>query len=178
MLSFNFTPPTSDAFWDAVGVFQTTTTAYTDSGTYAAASYSLGGFGLGVLGPNKLPSDIFGFMSPLLANLNSSGIPYNLSISSFKKFRDAFVPISAFSAENGDIELPGLPGPSRLVPRLDTGTAAKLLQLTRKFAETGGGISDVPLRPTLAVAGHPDNAVLPAWRKAERSFLFGLYVFY
>ncbi|KAF7333170.1 Fad binding domain protein [Mycena venus] len=63
---------------------------------------------------------------------------------------------------------------SRLLPRSlwEDPEQLKSLQSTiRSIVEEGTTAVDFIQRPTLEVAGNPDNAVLPAWRNTERHFV-------
>ncbi|KAJ7203788.1 hypothetical protein GGX14DRAFT_142780 [Mycena pura] len=46
-----------------------------------------------------------------------------------------------------------------------------MTRVIRDIIEDGGISFDVAVRPSMQVAGNPNNAVLPAWREAERLFI-------
>lgn len=69
----------------------------------------------------------------------------------------------------------------RLLPRTlwtSPGGLNKLTSTIRTMVDDGVNAFDIAIRPTAKAAGNPHNAVLPAWRDAERTFNPTLLVFF
>ncbi|TFK32904.1 FAD binding domain protein [Crucibulum laeve] len=162
-----------DLYWDSISVFQDHTPVFTDGNSYAAAFYDKSTFTLSMFAVNNSRSGFLQLVKPITSRLNVIGISFNLSVSPFTDLRSAFLNLFG-DTQSRDIYASNSIGvtTTRLLPRLQsTEIALKIKQLTRKLANAGGSVVDLPLRPTLKIAGNPENAVLPAWRNSERHFI-------
>jgi hypothetical protein len=129
-------------------------------GAYAYAFYETGYFQLDpFFGPELTADQVNTAIAPLLAKLESLGIAYTTTTTTYSNFRDAFY--GQFAPINTGLYSFG----GRLIPEsVITQNASAFSSAVQTIAAGGASIIEVGLAPTLEVAGYPGNSVLPAWR--------------
>ncbi|KAL0565738.1 hypothetical protein V5O48_016281 [Marasmius crinis-equi] len=170
--SINFTSEgiTQETFWQAIDAYQASTPSLTDAKLWAIAQYSPAFFSLNpVFAVNKTGSEVSAILRPLLDTLDNLGVNYATAVNSYKGYLEAYDSLSFLKAFTiGDILIG-----SRLLPRSlweDENKLKNLQKTLRTLVESGAIAFEFVQRPTLEVAGNPQNAVLPAWRNTERHF--------
>ncbi|KAF5347957.1 hypothetical protein D9756_010213 [Leucocoprinus leucothites] len=171
LISFSTGPNvTLDLFWEGVNFYQANTPKYTDAGGASYAFYSSGVFNLSPLFlPNGTSAQVTELLDPFIKKLTDLGIPHNVTIQSFPGLLPAYLglfPASLFGV--GTMLFGG-----RLLPRSlweNPESLNKLTSTIRTMVDDGVNAFDIAIRPTMKAAGNPHNAVLPAWRDAERTF--------
>ncbi|KAF7378506.1 Fad binding domain protein [Mycena sanguinolenta] len=171
--SINFTSEgiSQNTHWKAIDAYQASTPALTDAKVWGMAQYTAGTFMLNpVFGVNKSSSEVTALIQPLLDTLDNLGINYVTATSTYSGYLDAYNTLAFLKDFTVAADI--LVG-SRLLPRSlwENPVTLKRLQRTiRNILNQRTAAVDVILSPTLKVAGNPNNAVLPAWRNAERHF--------
>jgi hypothetical protein len=120
--------------------------------------------------PNLTSAAAALLVQPLLASLDALNIKYTSSLVTHLGFLNA----SQSMASVADYRVGVWHFGGRLLPGslwADPQSFAQMTRAIRDIMEDGGIAFDVAVRPSLKVAGNPDNAVLPAWREAERLFI-------
>ncbi|KAG9218411.1 hypothetical protein CCMSSC00406_0007988 [Pleurotus cornucopiae] len=158
-----------DTFWKAIAAYQRNTPRLTDAKVFSFAVYSLAGFSLDpVFAPGLTVDEVNALLKPFIDDLNELGIQYMHSVSNHPGYLAAFSSVPAFQgAEIANFQIG-----NRLLPRRlweDESSFEDLMNTLKSIANQGGALLDIAVRPTLEVAGYPDNAILPAWRNAERT---------
>ncbi|KAF5353331.1 hypothetical protein D9756_007823 [Leucocoprinus leucothites] len=171
LVSFSTGPNvTLDLFWEGVDFYQASTPRFTDAGGVSYTSYSSGNFNLSPLFlPNGTSAQVAELLDPLLKKLTDLGIPHNVMIQSFPGLLPAYLGFFPPSLSRVGVMLFG----GRLLPRRlweNPDSLNKLTSTIRKMIDDGVYAFDIAIRPTTKAAGDPHNAVLPAWRDAERMF--------
>ncbi|TFK40206.1 FAD binding domain protein [Crucibulum laeve] len=151
-LSFTSSNISADTFWEAIS---------------AKDLFALGP----VFAPGLDKAAVLGLTKPLRTKLNALCINYTFSTTSYSNIRSATL---AADAMVGELQVSIYQFGGRLLPRSlweSNDTLASLLGVLKGIVDDGASILDVAIRPTLDAAGHPHNAVLPAWRESERLLL-------
>ncbi|KAJ6463868.1 hypothetical protein DFH09DRAFT_1226669 [Mycena vulgaris] len=170
--SINFTSEgiSQDTYWQAIDAYQASTPALTDAKVWAMAQYTAATFTLNpVFGVNKSSSEVSALIHPFLDTLDNLGVRYVTATNTYSGYLEGYNTLTFLK----DFTVADILVGSRLLPRSlwENPERLKSLQSTiRGILEGGTAAVDFILRPTLQVAGNPDNAVLPAWRNAERHF--------
>ncbi|KAL0564320.1 hypothetical protein V5O48_017727 [Marasmius crinis-equi] len=171
--SINFTADglTQDKFWEAIDAYQVTTPNFTDAKMFTLAQYTNESFKMyPMFAPNKTTAELSSIIRPFLDTLDRLGVNYTTAADTYDGYLQAYNSVGMWRTFPIASGLAG----SRLLPRSlwEDQTKLSTLQKTiRGIVDGGGAAFDFSVRPTLAVSGNPDNAVLPAWRDAERLFL-------
>ncbi|KAL0574023.1 hypothetical protein V5O48_007926 [Marasmius crinis-equi] len=172
LASINFTSEgiSQDTYWEAIDAYQATTPNFTAAGAFALTQYNNGNFSLYPLwATNKTVAETQALLRPILDTLDRLKINYTTAADLFDGYVQAYNSVSMWQ----DFPIAsGLTG-SRLLPHSlweDETKLSTLKKTIRGIVDGGGNAFDFSYRPTLAAAGNPDNAVLPAWRDAERLF--------
>ncbi|KAI0392954.1 hypothetical protein F5Y17DRAFT_467215 [Xylariaceae sp. FL0594] len=169
-LTFDNQTVGTDAFWDAVGLFNSRLPGILASGnTTIAYSLANNAFGIyNIAADDRSAEQVRAMLGPFLADLESRGIPYNCtthqSTTFLQHLRRDYGPFP-----DGPFTTSGILG-GRLVPRsvlLDRKGNKDLTQILR---DTASGADYAILMQSLDVGSTPvspvsSNAVLPAWRK-------------
>ncbi|KAK8018590.1 hypothetical protein PG991_007780 [Apiospora marii] len=167
-ITFNNVTAGSDAFWNAVGLFNERLPAMVDAGgntiaySLTASSFSI----YNLVAPGKDSAQVQALLDPFLQDLERLGVPYNVSTHQSANYlaqlRRDYGPFP-----NGPFMTSGLLS-SRLVPRDVVIEPKSNAALTEKLRDTASGSEYVILMQALNASGPPvaDNAVLPAWRTA------------
>ncbi|KAF9262471.1 FAD-binding domain-containing protein [Marasmius fiardii PR-910] len=171
--SLNFTSKgiTQDKFWKALDAYQATTPKLTDAGLWAGAHYSTEYFVMYPLfGIDKTPAELSALLQPLVDTLIKLGVNYTSNIKSFDTYFDGW-------ASNGFLEK-FKPGKavfgSRLLPRSiweDEQSFESFTAATRSILLNEPGVTTVFELIQKLPPDEGQNAVLPAWREAERHFM-------
>jgi hypothetical protein len=161
----------SETFWAGINAFHASTPSYTAVGGFALTTYTKDMFSLMPLAfPNLTSTAAALLVQPLLASLDALNIKYTSSLVMHLGFLNA----SQSMASVADYRVGVWHFGGRLLPGslwADPQSFARMTRAIRNIIEDGGIAFDVAVRPSLKAAGYPDNAVLPAWRKAERLFI-------
>ncbi|KAJ6467330.1 hypothetical protein C8R45DRAFT_1019750 [Mycena sanguinolenta] len=171
--SINFTSEgiSQDTYWQAIDAYQASTPALTDAKVWGMAQYTAATFTLNpVFGVNKSSSEVTALIQPLLDTLDNLGVNYVSATNTYSGYLDAYNTLTFLK----DFKVADILVGSRLLPRSlweDLETLHSLQSTIRSILEGGTAVVDFILRPTLEVAGNPNNAVLPAWRNTERHFV-------
>ncbi|KAL0064421.1 hypothetical protein AAF712_008585 [Marasmius tenuissimus] len=138
-----------DTWWKAIDAYQASTPALTDAKVFGIAVYDNTFFKLNpVFAVNKSASEVSTLLQPLLATLDGLKIKYKTAVNTYDGYLEAYNTLTFLI----DFKIADYIFGSRLLPR--------------QIAEGGGLIHEFIQR---AIGpGKPDNAVLPAWREAER----------
>ncbi|KAJ6449943.1 hypothetical protein C8R45DRAFT_1044163 [Mycena sanguinolenta] len=170
--SINFTSDgiSQDTYWQAINAYQASTPALTDAKVWGMAQYTTGTFTLDpVFGVNKSSSEVTALIQPLLDTLDNLGVNYVTATNTYGGYLEGYNTLTFLK----DFPVADILVGSRLLPRSlweNPGTLNSLQSTIRSIVEAGTAAVDFILRPTLEIAGNPNNAVLPAWRNTERHF--------
>ncbi|KAG7094810.1 hypothetical protein E1B28_005623 [Marasmius oreades] len=171
--SLNFTSGdnTQELFWQALDVYQASTPNFTNAKIWGIAQYTADFFSLyPITAVNKTPGEVSTLLQPLLDSLDQLGVKYTSAAQSYSGYINAYTSVSFIM----NFPVANIFLGSRLLPRSlweDEERLKSVQTSVRSILEGGAGVIDFLLRATLDVAGDPSNAVLPAWREAERHFL-------
>lgn len=158
----------ADTFWAGINTYHASTPAYTAAGGFAIATYTTEMFSLSPLVfPNLSSTDAALLIQPFLKTLDALKIKYTHSLVTHPGFLSASQSLASISVGTGQFGGRLLPGSLWK----DPGSFARMTRVIRDIIEDGGSCFDVALHPSIEVAGNPNNAVLPAWRDAERLFI-------
>ncbi|KAF9262226.1 FAD-binding domain-containing protein [Marasmius fiardii PR-910] len=172
--SVNFTSNGIDeeVFWQALDAYQASTPNFTDAKIWGVAQYSTDGFSLyPVFAVNKTTQEVSALLQPFLSTLDGLGVQYVTGLESYDRYVDAYTSIGMFV----DFAVANVIMGSRLLPRSlfeDRESLNEVSRTVRSLLEGGTAVFEFIMRATSEVAGNPQNAVLPAWRDAERHFVF------
>lgn len=151
----------SDAkFWEFIDFYHTKVIEYTGMGAYAYAFYQTRYFQLKpFFAPELTAKQVNAAIAPLLAKLDSLGMPYTTKTVEYPNFRDAF--FAEFDPINTGLFSFG----GRLIPgSVLTNNATAFSKTLKQIADGGAAIIEAGMSPSDAVSGNPGNSVLPAWR--------------
>ncbi|KAF7343032.1 FAD binding domain protein [Mycena venus] len=161
----------TETFWAGINAYHASTLSYTAAGGFALAGYTTTWFRLKPLAlPGLTPSAAALLLQPLLTRLDTLGIEYTSSVTTHPGFLNASQSVGTL--EDYGVGMWHFGG--RLLPGslwADPDAFRHMTSVIRDIIEDGGIAFDVAIRPSLEVAGNPDNAVLPAWRDTERLFI-------
>ncbi|KIJ34200.1 hypothetical protein M422DRAFT_182349 [Sphaerobolus stellatus SS14] len=137
-------------------------------GTYAMAVYGSASFELEpVFVPNATIEQVQNLIKPFLSNLTAFGINYTFSISSHPTFQIAFDSVPEYVDLTVGIYNFG----GRILPKSlwgDPGSFNRTMAVLRGIADNGGTLMDLTLSPSIKLNSAPPNAVLLAWRTAQK----------
>ncbi|KAJ8073818.1 hypothetical protein PM082_012096 [Marasmius tenuissimus] len=108
---------------------------------------------------------------PFLDELKDLEVPYDLTISPGASYLDVLGALAAIMPNVGDSLVA-----SRLLPQSiwDNENSTTVLDATREIVESGLRVSELSFKLPTRLPGDPQNAVLPAWREAQRLVFPGL----
>lgn len=152
-----------EKWYEALDVIHQLTSSYTDRGAFSVNVYFTGSFSLGpFFGLGLTKADTVEILQPLVDKLEDLGLPYTYNMTEFPGYKSAFD--SSFDYIQVGIAQYG----GRIIPRsVVKNQREEFNKAVRSIIDGGSLIFEVAARPTLEVAGYPDNAVLPAWRDNE-----------
>ncbi|KAF5361379.1 hypothetical protein D9758_006192 [Tetrapyrgos nigripes] len=168
--SLNFTIEGIDqeTFWKAIDAYQASTPTLTDTKIFSIAVYTKQTFSLNpVFAVDKSASEVSTLLQPLTNTLDDLGVEYEIAVNTYDGYLDAYNTITFLREFKVGDNIFG----SRLLPRLiweDKDKLKELQDTITQILEDGAIVQDFSLRAT--GPGNSDNAVLPAWRDAERHF--------
>ncbi|KAL0564620.1 hypothetical protein V5O48_017423 [Marasmius crinis-equi] len=171
--SINFTADglAQDKYWEAIDAYQGTTPNFTDARMFTLAQYTDDSFKLyPIFAPNKTTAETSALIQPFLNTLDRLGVNYTTAADMYDGYLPAYDSVGMWQEFPIAIGVTG----SRILPRSlweDQTKLSTLKKTIRGIVDGGGAAFDFSIRPTLATSGNPQNAVLPAWRNAERLFL-------
>ncbi|KAG7096002.1 hypothetical protein E1B28_006684 [Marasmius oreades] len=174
-LNFTSTGITPDVYWQAINAYQALIPGLSDSGLFVMANYSTTLFNLSpIFAPNKSVSEVTTLFQPLVDSLQNLGINYTSTIDLYPNYLEAYKAMDAWKEEN--LPVANIVQGGRLIPRAlwnDNSTFSAWKDVVRNLTERSDSdwSHEMILRPTLQISGHPENAVLPAWREAQTMFL-------
>ncbi|KAG7094812.1 hypothetical protein E1B28_005625 [Marasmius oreades] len=175
--SLNFTSEdnTQDVFWQALNAYQASTLNLTDYEVFGIARYTSKLFSLyPIFAVNKTSEELSALLKPLLNTLDGLGVKYVSAVQSYPGYIEAYSSISFLT----NFPVADALMSSRLLPRSlweDVETLKNVQKTIRAIVDNPGvNIFENVMKAIPEAAGYPQNAVLPAWRKAERHFVFSL----
>ncbi|KAJ7347187.1 hypothetical protein DFH08DRAFT_936796 [Mycena albidolilacea] len=174
--SINFTSEgiSQDTYWQAIDAYQASTPNLTNAKVWGMARYTAATFMLDpVFGVNKSSAEVSALIHPFLDILDNLGVNYMTATNTYSGYLEGYNTLTFLK----DFTVADILVGSRLLPRSlweDPEKLGSLQNTIRSILEGGTAAVDFILRPTLQVAGNPDNAVLPAWRNSERHFAVAL----
>ena len=171
-LDFSGVP--SENHWQAIAAYNAITPNLTNSKAFILALYDNTSFSMKPLVVlNKTETELNNTIRPFLDSLDDLNIQYSLSVHSGLRYIDALGIIGEIFHTVGDLLLG-----SRMLPRslwANESGIASVLDVSRKIAEAGLLVNDFSFKlPTQPNARDTRNAVLPAWREAQRLVLAAL----
>lgn len=159
----NGTVGDKEKWYEALDFVHRLTPSYTDLGAFSVNVYFTGSFSLGpFFGPGLTVPETDAILKPLVDKLKELGLPYNYQMKQYPGYK------AAFDATFDYIQVGIAQYGGRIIPR--STVVAKRDEFNnaiRSIIDGGSLIFEVAARPTLEVAGYPDNSVLPAWRDNE-----------
>ncbi|KAL0069621.1 hypothetical protein AAF712_003279 [Marasmius tenuissimus] len=162
--SLDFSENRSEAYWQAIAAYNAIIPDLTNAQTTVLAFYDNDTFGINpMVAINQTEQELTATIRPFLDSLDKLGIQYNFSTRSVPRYLDVLGFLADVIPTVGDLLIA-----SRLLPRSlwdnETGIAS-VLNASREIVEGGVSVTDLSFKlPT----DHPQNAVLPAWRLAQR----------
>ncbi|KAG7094813.1 hypothetical protein E1B28_005626 [Marasmius oreades] len=174
--SVNFTlgDNTQDLYWKAIDAYQASTPDIMQGGAWAIAVYNNVSFSLfPVFGVNLTVQEVAAILRSLLHTLDSLGVHYTTATQTFPGYLDALNSVQFLA----NFQVANVLIGSRLLPRSlwkTNETIGNVQSTIRSIVDGGASVFDITMKATLRNAGDPVNAVLPAWRDAERHFIFTL----
>ena len=168
ILQFSSQGISQDTYWNIISTYLSITPSFPPANTFAFAIFSNASFYVPMFAVNRTTTDIDNLLRPLTSALDQQGIKFVTSATTFPTYLEAFSSVAIFqNSPVGTFQIG-----NRLLPVSlwkDNSSLATLVDVLRGVADNGGGLLDVTVQPSLAVAGYPDNAVLPAWRDTLHS---------
>ncbi len=156
-------------YWQGIAAFLTESPIYTNAGAYYVNSFDNTLFQVLVLFPRKTPEEVALLAQPWLGELKVLGITPDISeILQHPTVRKATAVVSEVSG--GEILVGISLFGARILPtRLcESGESLSGLFTTLQgIADDGGQFINVGIKPTLEVAGNPNNAVFPPFRTMQ-----------
>ncbi|KAK7044066.1 hypothetical protein VNI00_007782 [Paramarasmius palmivorus] len=163
-----------DDYWDAVRNYSAITPTFSDSKVWSIATITNTTFTMNAMvAVNKTTGEVATLIEPIRQTLDDSGIRSNLTIQTFNSYLDTWDAVPFFAV----IEVADALWGSRLMPPSiweDEISFQKYINTVRTMVNTGVGVLDMVIAPSLEVAGFPSNAVHPAWREISHMLLFSL----
>lgn len=166
-----FTPEgiTQDAYWKGIASYLAHTPAFKAAKAMAFTVISPLEFVITPLfAVDRTVDEVKELLQPITSTLDNLNIEYLYLVNTYPTYAEAFASVPAFQLQNQDIANFQLA--NRLLPTSlwdDKKSAEEVLAALRAITDGGGFAMDVLAHPTLEVAGHPNNAVHPAWRDAS-----------
>ncbi|KAJ8094936.1 hypothetical protein PM082_010152 [Marasmius tenuissimus] len=168
--SLNFTSDgiDQDTFWKAIDAYQAITPTLTNAKIFAIAVYSTQFFTLNpVFAVDKSASEVSTLLRPLLETLDGLGVKYQTAVDTYDGYLEAYNTVTFLR----EFKVANIVFGSRLLPRSiweDKEELEELQRTIRRIIEGGALVQDFSMRAT--GSGNEDNAILSAWREAERHF--------
>ncbi|KAK1226896.1 hypothetical protein PQX77_010112 [Marasmius sp. AFHP31] len=165
----NFAENRSEVYWQAISAYNAITPDLTNSQTTLQAFYLNNTFVIyPMVAINKTENELKDMVRPFLDSLDDLHIQYNFTINPGARYLDVAGVLADLIPNVGDTLVA-----SRMLPRSlwDNETSlSSVLDATRKIAESGFMATDLSFKLPTRLPGDAQNAVLPAWREAQRVF--------
>ncbi|KAK1224001.1 hypothetical protein PQX77_013120 [Marasmius sp. AFHP31] len=166
----NFSEIHPEAYWRAVATYNTIIPDLTSTRTTVLAFYDNNTFGINpIVAINQTEQELTAMIRPFLDSLDDLDIQYDFSTRSGAHYLDVLGIMANILPNVGDLLLA-----TRLLPQSfwdnETGIAS-VVDATRQIIEGGTGVkvSDLSFKLPTRLPGDAQNAVLPAWREAQRA---------
>ncbi|KAG7099189.1 hypothetical protein E1B28_001058 [Marasmius oreades] len=173
-LNFTLDENTQETFYQAIDAYQASTPSLADAKIWSTAQYSSAFFNLfPIFAVNKTSAEISALLQPLLDSLDRLGVKYTSSVQSYDKYLDGYNTLDNLI----NVPIGVITFGSRLLPQsvfAQGETLRRTQETIRGILEGGGLVADFIMKPTLDVAGNPQNAVLPAWRDVNKHVIVAL----
>ncbi|RPA83803.1 FAD-binding domain-containing protein [Ascobolus immersus RN42] len=170
----SFSAANSTQFWELVDWYHQATPEWTDLGIYSYALYGFLGPQLTFmlepfLAPGMDSAQVDKLLTAFRAKIKDTlGTDATYTSSNYPDFTAAYKALFPDEGTNNG------PLGGRLIPRsVVQKNPEGLSKAIRNIVDNGGLGIEFAVRPTLKVAGNPDNSVLPAWRDSELHFIIG-----
>jgi FAD/FMN-containing dehydrogenase len=172
ILTFTSGPNNTEAaFFSALEAWHAVIPNITKAGGYGYANYGKGRFTLHpIFAPNLTPDQLNAILNPFVAAVRDLGFAYNFTTLSYPSFNPAYKGLFPF------LSVGQLQWGSRLIPKsvlLDK--PEELAATVRALVDDNAIVVEAVMSPTRAVAGNPNNAVLPAWRDTQILLIAGSF---
>ncbi|KAL0069620.1 hypothetical protein AAF712_003278 [Marasmius tenuissimus] len=168
----NFSGIPSEVYWKANAAYNAIIPDVTSSQTTILSIHFNGSFLMyPMVAINKTEEELTAMIRPFLDELKDLEVPYDLTISPGASYLDVLGALAAIMPNVGDSLVA-----SRLLPQSiwDNENSTTVLDATREIVESGLRVSELSFKLPTRLPGDPQNAVLPAWREAQRLVFPGL----
>ena len=170
----NFTGAPYEAHWKAIAAYNAMMPNLTDSQALLWAYYNNVSFTISPLAIfNKTEAELNTIIRPFLDSLDDLDIQYSLSVRSGLSYLDGLGITGGVFPTVGDLLIG-----SRMLPRTlwaNESGLASILNASKEIAGAGLSVNDLSFKlPAQPNARDARNAVLPAWREAQRLAFAGL----
>lgn len=158
-------------YWKVVQLYHDMAPNMTDIGAYTYTGFNNTHFEMTpFFAPKKTKKDVVALLKPLTDKLDEYGMPYTFDADEFKGYLDSYR--KYFNWDEGGLQ-DGHMG-SRLIPRdVVTNKSDEFIQICKNITHEGRFAQEMTIGATSSVASNTNNAVNPAWRKANIFFLTG-----
>ena len=159
-------------WWEAVTFFHSLTPGYTDAGAFSIDVYFPRTFSLTPwFGPGFTAEEANAQLAPLVGKLRELELQHTVNITEFRGY------LPAYNAAFGNVEVVGVVQMGGwMIPRsLVQNEPGRVQETLKGIIDSGSLILEITTRPTLEIAGFPDNAVLPAWRDNQLNLVVAMY---
>ncbi|KAL0060963.1 hypothetical protein AAF712_012227 [Marasmius tenuissimus] len=166
----NFSEVRSEAYWRAVATYNAIIPDLTSTRTTILAFYDNNTFEINpMVAINQTEEELTAMIRPFLDSLDELNVQYDFSTRSDAHYLDVLGILADILPNVGDLLIA-----TRLLPRSlwDNETSiTSVLNATRQIIEGGTGVtvSDLSFKLPSRLPGDAQNAVLPAWREAQRA---------
>ncbi|KAK1226895.1 hypothetical protein PQX77_010111 [Marasmius sp. AFHP31] len=162
--TLDFSENRSEVYWQAIAAYNAIIPDLTNARTTVLAFYGNDTFAINpMVAINQTEQELTATIRPFLDSLDNLDIEYSFSTRTSPRYLDVLGFLADVIPTVGDLLIA-----SRLLPRSlwDNETSmASVVNASREIADGGLGVTDLSFKlPT----DHAQNAVLPAWRIAQR----------
>ncbi|KAM5346286.1 hypothetical protein ACJ41O_009291 [Fusarium nematophilum] len=163
-LSFARVNVSKETYWLAIDHWHSIVPSITDFGGYTFTTYDNDEFSMAPLFvPNRTRDEVLRLITPFHDKLSSLGIKYKSVTKSYATYLKGW---KGLIGQEGAGE--GSHTGSRLLTRRALlETPEKTSKVLKAIVDDGGSLLEMAIGAKMSVAGNPDNAVNPAWRKSD-----------
>lgn len=160
---------TEDEYWQIIDTWHSIVPSLNTAAAYAYAFYYQGYFQIWpLIAHNMTVAQADALLKPLVNKMDELRFQYNYSSKAYPNYN------AAYSGAFAPWTVGGIQLGSRLIPRDVVANQSKALSSTiRNVFDDGALVIEAIMAPSLAAAGNPDNAVLPAWRPSVIDLIVG-----